>query len=87
MPAKYKIDEHVASYNSGLVYIVKAVHELDLTGETFAYTVRRLRGGVEYGPTRKISEFGLCPLLIDDPAFVYDEDKMFPFASRHRLTD
>ena len=33
MAAKYKIGEHVASRNSGLVYIVKTIHELDLTGE------------------------------------------------------
>jgi len=61
MAAKYKVGEHVASHNSGLVYIIKTVRELDLTGETFAYTVRRLRGGIEYGPTRTISECGLCP--------------------------
>jgi hypothetical protein len=57
--AKYAIGEHVASYNSGLVYIVKDIRDLDLTGETFAYAVRRLRGGVEYGPHRIISESGL----------------------------
>ena len=65
--AKYKVGEHVASYNSGLVYIIKQVQVLDLTGETFAYAVRRLRGGAEYGATRRISEFGLVPLLSGDP--------------------
>lgn len=55
---KFAIGDHVDS-NSGLSYVVLAVHELDLTGETFAYTVRRLRGGVEWGPTRKIAECGL----------------------------
>jgi hypothetical protein len=44
------------------VYIVKAVHDLDLTGGTFAYTVRRLRGGVEWGATRVIGECGLTDL-------------------------
>jgi hypothetical protein len=89
MTAKYKVGDHVNSWNSGLVYIVKAIHELDLTGTTFAYTVRRLRGGAEWGPHRIISE---CGLVAEDrnqtePSFVYDPDKMFPFASRHRLTD
>ena len=57
----YQIGEHVASYNSGLVYTIKAVRDLDLVG-TKAYLVRRLRGGVEYGPTRIIGEHGLVPL-------------------------
>ena len=65
--AKYKVGEHVASHNSGLVYVVKFVNQLDLTGETFAYAVRRLKGGIEHGPQRVISECGLVPLLSGDP--------------------
>lgn len=56
---KFKIGEHVASWNSGLVYVVQTIHELDLTGECFGYTVRRLRGGVEYGPRRLLGENSL----------------------------
>lgn len=62
MAAKYKVGEHVASHNSGLVYIIKSVNQLDLTGETFAYAVRRLRGRIEFGSQRVISECGLVPL-------------------------
>jgi hypothetical protein len=67
MTAKYQIGEHVASYNSGLVYVVKFVNQLDLTGETFGYAVRRLKGGIEHGPQRVISECGLVPFLNGDP--------------------
>lgn len=55
--AKFNIGDHVAS-NSGLVYIVLAIHELDYCG-SIAYSVRRLRGGKVWGPTRQIAESAL----------------------------
>jgi hypothetical protein len=61
MKNRYQVGDHVASYNSGLVYIVLRVDVLDLTGEHFAYRVRRLRGDAEYGPVRTIAEVGLVP--------------------------
>lgn len=56
---KYGHGDHVAS-QSGLVYVVLRIHVLDLHG-SFAYTVRRLRGGAEYGPRRIIAECNLFP--------------------------
>jgi hypothetical protein len=69
--SKYEIGQHVKSWDSGLTYVVKAVHDLDMTGNTFAYTVRRLRGGVEWGPTRVIGECRLDP----DRAVLSEEDR------------
>ena len=80
---KYKIGDHVRS-QSGLTYIIIAAHALDMCGAV-AYSVRRLRGGQIWGPTRKIAESALYP---ETSTFVYDEDKMFPFAtSRHTTTE
>ena len=56
---KFRIGDHVASWNSGLAYIVLAVHPLN---GSFVYGVRRLRGGVEWGPYRNIAE---CRLIHD----------------------
>lgn len=85
--AKFFIGEHVASHNSGLVYVVKERVQLDLVG-TLAYVVRRLRGGVEWGPRRTIGESGLVKLLNGDTDFNYDPDAMFPFATSGRtMTD
>ncbi len=80
---KYRINDHVRS-NSGLTYIVLSVHALDAHG-SFAYTVRRLRGGKLYGPLRKIAECGLFP---ETSPFTYNESEMFPFStSFHTTTD
>lgn len=57
--ARYKINDHVNS-RSGLVYVVLELIALDDHG-SFAYRVRRLRGGVVYGPTRIIEESALYP--------------------------
>jgi hypothetical protein len=54
---RFAIGDHVAS-NSGLVYVVLAINELDQCGSR-SYTCRRLRAGVQYGPTREIAECGL----------------------------
>ena len=59
---KFKVGDHVASWNSGLAYLVYFINESDSTGECFTYTVRRLRGGVPYGASRRIGESGLCSL-------------------------
>ena len=75
--ARYRKGAHVTS-QSGLTYQVLGVRQLDLTGETFAYHVRRLRGGQLYGATRFIPESALRP--------EYDEGRMFPFASKNRVT-
>jgi hypothetical protein len=56
---RFAIGEHVSS-QSGLVYVILAVRELDLCG-SFGYAVRRLRGGKVYGPTREIAECNLFP--------------------------
>ena len=57
--ARFKIGDHVAS-QSGLVYVVLAVHALDEHG-SFVCTVRRCYGGVERGPVRNIAECNLFP--------------------------
>lgn len=55
--SKFKHGQHVAS-QSGLIYVVKDIHPLDGHG-SFSYAVRRLRGGVEWGPWRNIAECNL----------------------------
>lgn len=55
----YSIGDHVAS-SSGLVYIIKELVTLDLVGTT-AYRARRLRGGIEWGPTRILGEANIWP--------------------------
>ena len=57
---RYSVGQYVLSYNSGLLYIIDAVHELDRCG-SYAYSVRRWRAGVRYGPTKRIAEVGLVP--------------------------
>jgi len=54
---KFQVGDHVTS-NSGLTYIVIKVLELDMC-DSFAYRVRRLRGGSTYGPERTIAESAL----------------------------
>lgn len=49
--AKFKIGDHICSWQSGKTYVVKEIVLLDLVG-TYAYRVRQLRGGQEWGPHR-----------------------------------
>jgi hypothetical protein len=62
MSAKFKSGQSVAS-QSGLAYLIVAIHPLDDCG-SFSYTVRRLRAGVPWGPHREIAECN----LFDNPA-------------------